>query len=63
MRMKKEQILQNEKAATKIEVSNKDQESSDEEVINKSENEMEYELEPPNYVSLPKTHGRVRRPP
>ena len=63
MRMKKEQILQNENTATKIEVSNKDQESSDEEGMSKSENEMEYELEPPNYVSLPKTHGRVRRPP
>ena len=63
MRMKKEQILQNEKAATKVEVSNNDQESSDKEVISKSENEMEYELEPPNDVSLPKTHGRVRRPP
>ena len=63
MRMKKEQILQNEKAATKVEVSNNDQESSDKEVISKSENEREYELEPPNDVSLPKTHGRVRRPP
>ena len=55
--------MQNENTATKIEVSNKNQESSDEEGISKSENEMEYELEPPNYVSLPKTHGRVRRPP
>ena len=63
MRIKKEQILQNEEAATKVEVSTKDQEYSDEEVICKSENELEYELEPPNDVSLPKTHDRVRRPP
>ena len=63
MRMKKEQILQNEKASIKVKVSNKDQESIDEEVVSKSENEVEYELEPSNYVSLLKTHGRVRRPP
>ena len=55
--------MQNEKAATKVEVSNNDQESSDKEVISKSKNEMEYELEPPNDVSLPTNHGRVRRPP
>ena len=63
MRKKKEQTLQNEETATKEEVSTKDQDSSDKEFINKSENEMEYELEPQNDVSYPQNHGCVRRPP
>ena len=63
MRIKKEQVLQNENSERRTEITVRDTIISNENAPSEPENECEYNSAHPNNVSLPNTHGRVRRPP